>query len=78
MKVFVDLSIHISCQNCLLVWSFYSDDMGPVEISGIVESVEINSFSKDPEFIVSIICPDPYFTALTPTVVTGITRMEKL
>jgi Phage tail protein RIFT-related domain len=50
---------------------FYSDDMVPVEISGIVESVEVNQFSKDPEIQVSIICPDPYFTALNPEVITG-------
>lgn len=50
---------------------FYSDDQVPVEISGIVESVTVNMFSKDPELIVSVICPDPYFTALDPVVVTG-------
>ena len=50
---------------------FYSDDIVPVEISGIVESAEINAFSKDPEFVVSVICPDPYFTAVDPKVVTG-------
>ena len=50
---------------------FYSDDMIPVEISGIVESVSVNIFSKDPELQVSIVCPDPYFTALEPTVLTG-------
>jgi hypothetical protein len=50
---------------------FYSDDMVPVKITGIVESAEANLFSKDPEMIVSIICPDPYFIALNPTVVTG-------
>ena len=50
---------------------FYSDDMVPVEISGVVEDVSVNIFSKDPELNVSIICPDPYFTALDPTVVTG-------
>jgi Phage tail protein len=49
----------------------YSNHMVPVEISGIVESVTVNMFSKDPELIVSIICPDPYFTALNPTVITG-------
>jgi len=51
---------------------FYSDDIVPVQISGIVESVEANPFSKDPEFLVSVICPDPYFTALEPIVVTGL------
>lgn len=50
---------------------FYSDDLAPVEISGIVESVSVNAFSKDPELLISILCPDPYFTALNPTVITG-------
>lgn len=50
---------------------FYSDDMVPVEIYGRVESAAINPFSKDPEMLVSIICPDPYFTALDPVVLTG-------
>lgn len=50
---------------------FESDDMPPVEISGIVEDVGAVMFSKDPEFTVSIICPDPYFTALEPIVFTG-------
>lgn len=50
---------------------FYSDDMIPVEISGIVEDVNVNMFSQDPELQVSIICPDPYFTALDPIVITG-------
>lgn len=50
---------------------FSSDDMDPVEISGIVESVEVNMFSKDQEFIVSIICPEPYFTSVDPKVITG-------
>ena len=45
--------------------------MPPVEISGIVESCEVNPFSPDPEILVSIICPDPYFTALDPEVITG-------
>ena len=50
---------------------FYSDDIVPVEISGIVESVENSMFSKDPEILVSVVCPDPYFIALDPIVVTG-------
>lgn len=50
---------------------FYSDDMVPVEIYGIVESVGVNLFSKDLELLVSIICPSPYFTALDATVLTG-------
>ena len=50
---------------------FYSDDMVPVEIYGVVESVAFNPFSKDPEYAVSIICPDPYFIALDPEVIAG-------
>jgi phage-related protein len=55
---------------------FYSDDIVPVEIVGVVESVENNQFSKDPELIVSVICPDPYFTALEPVVLTGLSAAE--
>lgn len=50
---------------------FYSDDMDPVEILGIVEGVSVNMFSKEPELVVSIVCPDPYFTALEAKVITG-------
>jgi phage-related protein len=50
---------------------FYSDEDPPVEILGIVESVDNNIFSKDQEFNVSVICPDPYFISLDPKVITG-------
>jgi Phage tail protein len=50
---------------------FYSDDMDPVEISGYVESVEVNMFTKDPDLVVSVICPDPYFSSVNPVVATG-------
>jgi len=50
---------------------FYSDDIDPVQIEGIVESAEVNPFTNDPEFVVSIVCPDPYFTALDPVILTG-------
>lgn len=52
---------------------FYSSSLPPVEIWGIVESVTVDIFSKEPEMQVSIICPDPYFTALEATVITGST-----
>ena len=55
---------------------FYSDDLIPVEIWGVVESVGVNPFSKDQEFLVSIICADPYFKAIEPTVVTGVSVRE--
>lgn len=52
---------------------FTSDDIPQVDIYGYTEDVNVNMFSKDPELVVSIICPDPYFKALVPTVVTGVT-----
>lgn len=55
---------------------FYSDDLIPVKIAGIVEDVSVNQFSKDPELLVSVICPDPYFIALEPIVITGQTVRE--
>jgi hypothetical protein len=42
-----------------------------VQITGYVESCEPNIFSKDPEMVVSIVCPSPHFTAVTATTVTG-------
>lgn len=48
-----------------------TDEFPPLQISGIVESVDPNIFSKDPEFVVSIICPDPYFMSVDPVVFTG-------
>jgi hypothetical protein len=50
---------------------FDSDNMSPVEISGIVEDNASSMFSKDPEFQVSIICPQPYFVSVNPIILTG-------
>jgi phage-related protein len=50
---------------------FYSDEDPPVQIFGIIESVDNNIFSKDQEFNVSVICPDPYFISLDPKVING-------
>lgn len=50
---------------------FYSDDADPVEIYGVVEGVEVDMFSKDPILQVSVVCPDPYFTAVAPTLLSG-------
>lgn len=50
---------------------FYCDDMADVQILGYVEKVTINPFSKDPEFQISIICPDPHFTAIEESIFTG-------
>lgn len=50
---------------------FMSDDMQDVDIAGVVESFAANQFSKDPEYIASVICPDPYFSATAPIILTG-------
>lgn len=52
---------------------FFTDEKPPVEILGIVEDVQMSMFSKDPELIVSVVCPDPYFTTVDPIIVTGLT-----
>jgi hypothetical protein len=51
--------------------AFLSDDMQDVDIRGVVESFAANQFSKDPEYLASIICPDPYFSATEPIILTG-------
>ena len=50
-------------------------EFSPVEIFGVVESNEPNMFSKDPEQVISVICPEPDFVALDETVVEGTTDM---
>jgi hypothetical protein len=52
---------------------FERDNLSPVKILGYVEDFGADPFSNDIEFIVSIICPDPYFTEVNPTIITGIT-----
>lgn len=56
---------------------FESDDMAPVEISGIVEDVAVNPFNKDQEIQVSIVCPNPYFSSVDPVVLTGQSNMSQ-
>lgn len=51
---------------------FTSDEIGvPVEIIGTVEGCDANPFTKDPTYLVSIVCPDPYFVTSDPVVVDG-------
>lgn len=55
---------------------FETDEIAPVEITGYVESIEPDIFSKDGEIQISVICPYPHFVAVTPTVVSGLTNEE--
>lgn len=58
---------------------FHSDDEFPtVEITGIVESVDPTLFTKDVEIQVSIVCPDPYFRATDPVVISGVNTDDPL
>lgn len=56
-----------------LVFSRSDDPDDNVEIFGKVESCDASSFTEDIDYVVSIICPDPYFTAVTPTESSGST-----
>ncbi len=50
---------------------FFSDELPPVDITGIVESFDPAIFTQDPEIQVSIICPKPDFIEADTTLVTG-------
>lgn len=50
---------------------FESMEFSPVEIFGHIESNEPNMFSKDPEQVISIICPDPDFIGVDEVIVDG-------
>jgi hypothetical protein len=51
---------------------FFSDELPTVDIEGVVESVEPNIFSQDPEFQVSVICHKPDFIESDATVYFGV------
>lgn len=53
---------------------FTSTHLAPVEIIGIVETCEPDIFSRDPEFQISIVCPQPYFVGVNLTTVQGVTQ----
>lgn len=48
-------------ENCTF---YFSNENRDVSIQGYVESVECNLFSKGERMQISIICPNPYFSAL--------------
>lgn len=51
---------------------FYTDTRDPVEIYGEVEACSYNQFAPDPQYQISIICPDPYFVSVAESIVTGL------
>lgn len=51
---------------------FYTDELDPVEIYGTVETCAYNQFTPNPEYQISIVCPDPYFVAVEATTITGV------
>lgn len=57
---------------------FETQEFSPVEIFGYIESNEPNIFSKDPEHVISIICPELYFKSVDPTVIEGTTDMDPI
>lgn len=52
---------------------FETMEFAPVQISGVVESNEPNMFSKDPEHVISVICPAPNFVSVDPITIVGTT-----
>lgn len=50
---------------------FKSTHLPDCQISGYVETCDPNIFSKDPQFLVSVICPEPFFVAIGKSVVSG-------
>ena len=44
--------------------TFYTTNLEPVKIDGIVESFEYTRFTKDPQATISVLCYDPDFLAL--------------
>lgn len=62
-------------------WSkfrFISDEIPTVYINGVVESVEPNIFSQDPEMQVSIICPKPDLIDVDTTLIHGVTAATSM
>lgn len=47
---------------------YYSNSSRDVQISGYVETCEVNPFSQSEEMQISIICPQPYFRAIEEVV----------
>lgn len=55
----------------VVILRIFRDDLPTVEIEGHVESCLPNIFVKDPEMVVSIICPLPDFISASASILTG-------
>jgi hypothetical protein len=55
---------------------FETMEYAPMEISGYVESNEPDIWSKDPQHVISIICPSLYFKSVLPVNLTGQTDQD--
>jgi hypothetical protein len=51
---------------------FYTQELPPVDIEGIVESFDPNIFSQDPEIQISILCHNPDFIDTNATIIEGV------
>lgn len=51
---------------------FISDHLPTVDIEGYVESMDPNIFTEDPEYQISIICPQPDFVDVDATIYNGV------
>lgn len=51
---------------------FISSHLPTVDIEGYVESMDPNIFSQDPEYQISIICPQPDFVDVDATIYNGV------
>ncbi len=50
---------------------FYQSSGVTVDITGVVESLAPNAWTKDPEAQISVICPEPDFVAVTSSSISG-------
>lgn len=54
---------------------FFRDDGPPVEIDGFAEDCDPSIFDQDPTMHISVICPDPDFVAVSPSIVEGTAKV---
>jgi hypothetical protein len=67
------LYFYLPLHSEVTLW-FQDDVIGQVQIKGRVESLTPAIFTKEPEVVVTVVCPDPYFSALTEIVIANPVR----